>query len=227
MTTLKIKDADGTARYLQVDGLGTEASPFISNNRLTNENGNGLGVDTSTRVQIGIDYAHHEVHSGSMFEASVNSSASDFDTGDELWIAFKTPNATKECHIEIESTVTGACMFKFLQAPTIAVDTGTAKVAYCHNLEKANVSTILSNETVPQAGYYNYNEDAAGGEVTAGTTIIERTIGAGKDKVGGQERSQEWILKKNTLYAFVLVAQADNIRANIAIDFYEHTPKTD
>ena len=227
MATLLIKDGGGTARYLQVQGAGTLADPYISDHRLTNENGNGLGVDTSTRVQIGIDYAHHEIHDGSMFEASVNSSASDFDTGDELWIAFKTPNATKELHAVIESTVTGACMFKFIEAPTIALDAGTARVAYCHNLDLANTATIISNETVPQAGFYNYNEDAAGGDVTAGTTIIERTIGAGKDKVGGEARSSEWILKKNTLYAFVLVAQADNIRANIAIDFYEHTPKTD
>ena len=182
-------------------------------------------IDSSTHAPIGISQEHHEIHSGDMFHAHVNSSASDFDNTDELYLTFNTPNTDKEQHCEFEVTVTGACEFKFLEGPTIAAGSGTERVAANHNRRSTKTATILSNEGSPQVGEYTYEEAATGRISADGTVLIGHTIGAGKDKVSGDSRGGEWILKKDTLYAFALIAQADNIRANIDVQFYEHTPK--
>ena len=80
------------------------------------------------------------------------------------------------------------------------------------------------NMTVGGIGSYNYNEEAAG-SITGGSVVDERILGSGKNKVSGYDRSAEWILAPSTLYTFAIEAHADNIRASLILDWYEHTPK--
>jgi len=48
-------------------------------------------------------------------------------------------------------------------------------------------------------------------------------LGAGK-KVGGSHRgTEEWILKRNTLYAFRCTSNADNNVVQMNLDWYEET----
>jgi len=181
-------------------------------------------LDSSTHAMETITYPHHEIHGGSMHHAYVNSSEVDFDNGDELWIAFTTPAALKECHMEITVNVTGAAGFMFLRGPTLAVDSGSVRVSNNHNMVKDTAASIISNNTVPVVGSYNYNEEAAG-SITGGSVVDERILGSGKNKVSGYDRSAEWILAPSTLYTFAIEAHADNIRASLILDWYEHTPK--
>ena len=181
--------------------------------------------DNSTRANITMEYEHHEIHSGSMYHANVYSSAADFDTGDELYITFNTPATPIECHAAFEVSVTGACTFKFLEVPTIAAGSGDERVWYNHNRNSAKTSSATSNESTPVAGEYTYEEAATGRVSADGTVLLQHTIGSGKDKVSGESRGGEWVLKHSTLYAFLLIANADNIRANIDVQMYEHTSK--
>ena len=50
-------------------------------------------VDEKTGAQGIVDYAHHEIHSGSAYCAHVI--ASDMDKSDEINICFTTPNSLK------------------------------------------------------------------------------------------------------------------------------------
>ena len=182
-------------------------------------------IDASTHSMQTITYPHHEIHGASMHHVYTNSSGTGFNSGDELWLAFKTPTGPKQCHTAITISVTGAASFKIIQAPTLALDLGSQRVSHNHNLDDGSASTIESIETTPTAGEYSFNEDAGGGEVTGGTVIDEKILGSGMDKVSGEGRSAEWILAPDTVYAFVIISAAASIRANITIDFYEHTPK--
>ena len=178
------------------------------------------GIDASTSALETIDYAHHEVHSGSSYAAFTSNS--DLDATDELIIAFKTPNTTKWFHMVAGFKNTSESLAEILEAPTITNGTGTESACINHNRNSIKTSGSLSIEASPTSGEYSVDPT-----ITAdGTVIMADTIGTGKNKGLSESRGvSEYVLKQNTIYAFRITGVADNGNAAIILNWYEHTNK--
>ena len=187
-------------------------------------------VDGMTRAKTMIDYAHHEVHSGSSFGVgySVTTGADDDHRSS---IGFTTPNTTKWLHLVATISASHAAEFFLREAPTIDDDDGTQAVAYNRNRNSATASTVLSLEGTETVGSVTTFDEAELVAATfSGGTVLEYVLmqaGGGPKAVGGVSRgSQEWILDQNAKYVFTI----QNIGANanthvIHLDWYEHQNK--
>jgi hypothetical protein len=155
-------------------------------------------LDASTSTMQGIDYPHHEIHSGSAWAIGVNDA--DLDTADELTIAFTTPDTTKWLHV---------------------VAIAANLVPYNLNRNSATTSGILSIKAIPVA-----NQATLTPTITNdGTAIWTESLGGNKNQgsSAGAATRDERILKQNTTYAFRLTGVADNGVASIGLHWYEHT----
>jgi hypothetical protein len=167
----------------------------------------------------GIDYPHHEIHSGSAWAIGVNDA--DLDTADELTIAFTTPDTTKWLHVVAIAANSANSTFEILEAPTITNGTGSDLVPYNLNRNSATTSGILSIKAIPVA-----NQATLTPTITNdGTAIWTESLGGNKNQgsSAGAATRDERILKQNTTYAFRLTGVADNGVASIGLHWYEHT----
>jgi len=181
---------------------------------LSNRYGHELGIDEDTRSLQIIDYAHHEVHSGSSYHMhfSVSDAGAVADPQDTCQISFTTPNTTKWLHMIWHAWAGGECTFWIREAPSGGTVGGDALTAYNKNRNSSNTSGIVS--PVSQATL-----------ATGGTLLHNEYMGQGNASSGESRGTQEFILKQNTKYA-VGITDASNIVASITLDWYEHTDKT-
>jgi len=178
-------------------------------------------LDASTLSMQTIEYEHHEIHSGSAYIASATDA--DLDTADELAIAFTTPNTLKWLHLVAYASNTSSGTWEVLEGPTITLDSGADLPVFNHNRNSAKTSAVLTIETVPEVGEMTLNPTIT----NDGTVLMTELIGAGREKVGGESRSDnEWVLKQNTTYAFRITGNANDGRASIKLTWYEHTDKS-
>ena len=187
-------------------------------------------LDASTHTLQFIDYEHHEIHSGSSFNVHYSNTTTNNDDH-RTGIAFKTP-ATKEMHLVVTLSASSAAEVFLLEAPTIGTAAaGTRKVAYNRNRNSTTTSLCRDEEAGNIAGGVSTYTEAqlVTANVSAGTELEYAVLqaGGGPKPLGGTARgSQEWILKSDTLYLIYIknIGAAANAH-NIALDWYEHTPK--
>lgn len=179
--------------------------------------GPGPKFDLVTGAAVGIDYIHHEVHDGKVFQANVYDL--DLDSTDTLISAFKIPDTSTRFHMVVYADCSLTGVFEFLRGPTITNGSGSDVVAYNHDENSSNVSEILNIEASPTAGRLTENPT-----VTAdGVVIWSRALGAGKNQALASSRDeQEIILKNDTIYACRITSSLDNAVANIGMIWYEH-----
>ena len=198
---------------------------------LTARWGSGAGetdevrIDASTNALESIDYAHHEVHSGSSFACHFNNDVTNI--GEMTAIAFNTPDTTKWPHLIIEAGSTGACYVALYENTSIDVDEGTQLTIYNRNRNSATAATILSIETVPVVNKAtSFNEgQAAAANITVTTELARNYLGAGEKKTvgGGARGSQEWVLDQANQYCVLMYSLTnDDATHNITLDWYEH-----
>ena len=185
-------------------------------------------VDSSTHALNVIQYAHHEVHSGSSFSCHYNNTVTNI--GEMTAIAFNTPDTTKWGHLIIEAGSTGSCYVSLCEAPSIDVDEGTQLTIYNRKRNSVVASTMLSIETAPVANKAtSYDEaQAAAANITVTTELARNYLGSGEKKTvgGGARGSQEWELGQDTQYVVLIYSlTADDAIHNITLDWYEHEDK--
>lgn len=188
------------------------------------------GNDASTGAVMTVEYAHHEIHSGSSFAVGYSVTTGNNDDH-RTSIGFTAPNTTKWMHLVATVSASHAAEFFLREAPTIDNDAGTQAVAYNRNRNSTKVSTVLSLEGTPTAGSVTtFTEAQLAGATFSGGTSLEYVLmqaGGGPKAVGGASRgSQEWILDQGVTY--LLTVQNVGANANthvIHLDWYEHTDK--
>jgi hypothetical protein len=190
--------------------------------------GKGVKVDGSTGGICTVSYEHHEVHGGSSFAVfyAVTTAATD---GHRTGIYLKTP-AVKEVHMVASFSASTAAKATVLEGPTLDVNEGTHTLAILNrNRNSASTSGVKNNATTPAAGYVTSLTEAqiAAINLTGGTTLHEYPLvaGAGPKPDGGAARdTQEWILKKDTAYLFMITNTAASANDHLLLlDWYEHT----
>ena len=180
---------------------------------LANDNLNSLGIDLTTRVPIGIDYAHHEIHSGSHYFICGYDS---FDAADDIDFQVVTPAGLKRAHMTFNFQSTGETVFSIYEDADFDLD-GTT-VTPRNNNRNCDDDSML---TVQYDGTVN----------AAGTLIYSASFGftdnPTRSSGGVALRENEIILKADASYRFFVES---NSAANIITycgEWYEHTDKSD
>jgi hypothetical protein len=194
-------------------------------------------IDTSglndgiTRAILTIDYGHHEIHGGSSFTAYYTRTTASTDAH-RSGLYIKTPAAASGlCHAIISFAASAAATFSICEAPTIAANTGThANVIYNRYRDSSTTSGCKDNATSPASNKFTTLTEvqiAADGTWATGTVIRTEplAVGTSSKPAGGSSRdSQEYILKANTAYVFLLTNVGANANVHyILVDWYEHT----
>jgi hypothetical protein len=186
-----------------------------------------LRLDKATNsIQI-IDYAHHEIHAGSSFTCHYSQTAPT-NVGEMTMIAFNTPDSTTYLHMFAEASSTAASTFSIYEVADLDVDEGTQLTIYNRDRNSSTLSTVTIIETTPvanKATSYSVVQ-AAGATLSTAIPIYVKYLGAaaaGADTSGETRDSHEFILKRNTQYAFVIANTTDDTNThNIILNWYEH-----
>ncbi len=164
--------------------------------------------DDVTHAIESIDYAHHEIHSGSHFFIEGYAT---LDSGDDLYVKLVTPDTAKWAHFvwEISSS---AILTTELYEDASGGMTGGATVTPLNNnrnSSKSSVLTITSGVTAP---------------TDTGTTISQSKWGS--RRAGGTiSREDELILKQNTTYCRKFLSGTNGNIVCFKAHWYEHTNK--
>jgi len=187
------------------------------------------GVDSLTNTLQIIDYAHHEIHSGSMFRVQHNDDAIPaVGSNGELVIAFFVPDQTKQPHMVWETSHEGGMTITLYEGVTLNAGNGTDVACKQSNRNSANASVLQGVATGSLVSdYVTVGEESADNIINSlGTAISVKKDYAGRNEAGGQVRKNEVVLKTNTYYAFVLKNHETNTQGGqIRLEWYEHTPK--
>jgi len=187
-------------------------------------------VDSATGALSSIEYEHHEVHNGNAFHCHYENLCT--NTNEKTAIAFNTPNTTNWIHIIAAASVTSIARLSIIENPSIDNDEGTDLTVYNRDRNSSTTSGITTIETTPQSGKAtSFNEtQAANANITTTTTLDSTVVGAAganpaKGGAGMLARgSQEWILKQNYQYAFMVESLSDDDNYHtIELNWYEHT----
>jgi len=152
--------------------LAQDPNPHYTEVGLVNANGNGLGVDLSTRSLQTIDYAHHEIHAGSTYRVQHNDDAIPATASSgELVIAFTVPDQAKEPHMTWEFIHEGNMTMTVYEGVTIATN-GTARSVKNSNRNSSNTSILQGWATgAAVSNSVSVGEESADSIYSGGTVI--------------------------------------------------------
>jgi len=183
-------------------------------------------IDLMTGQLVTLDYAHHEVHGGSAFcSVVVDTSMGNSDT---LNAAFKTPTGTKRVHLLIQfSTLVGGDL-QLWEGATWTQGSGAA-MPIINRKRLATVKDSMLLEDRAQATFTLSNEmisNVTGTNTAAATSLCRAYAFGSQNKAAGVRRgTSEWILKPGSTYLAVFTATGGSNKAELALDWYEHTDK--
>jgi len=177
---------------------------------------------------VSIDFAHDELHEGSSYSVDYSETTASSDD-DRTIIGLTTSNTAKWNHVVITITASGAAEFFIYEAPTFTAGQGTDGAIYNRQRNSSKASTTLNQDAAPERGKVStYDEAEAVNLNYSGGTLIDYQLmasGTGPKPVGGTSRGvQEWVLKQNTSYLFIVqnVGASANTHV-INLSWYEHS----
>ena len=188
-------------------------------------------LDSITHALNTIDYAHHEIHGGTSFTAdyTVTTAATD---AHRSAIYLLTPVSVPLLHMVVSFSASYAAQYSICEGVTIDLNEGTnGVVIYNRDRNSATTSAARDNATAHTANKVTTFTEAeiAGANFTTGTVIrtVPVVAGAVPKPAGGSSRdTQEYILKRNTPYVFLLTNVGANANVHhMLLDWYEHTSR--
>jgi len=184
----------------------------------------GLHTDASTNKVVVVTHEENYLHEGIAFTCHYAQEVT--DTNDRSIIAFTTP-ANIEIHMLAHVTSTAASDFFIIEGAVGTAAGATDLTVFNRDRNSTNTSLMTSIDgTLGSVSYYSLTTDTA---ITGGTTLYHEHIGAGKTgqaAAGGGRGTEEWILKKSTVYDIELMALDANTNAqHLELVWYEHQNK--
>ena len=162
--------------------------------------------DATTNAGTIIDYAHHEVHSGSHYYIE---GFTTLGNGAALYVGLWTPDSTKWAHFTWEIKSSGILTTKLWE--DAQVSTGGVSVSPINNNRNSIKSSLLSiNSAVTVLVSGNVISQASWGSRTGG---------------GAYSREDEIILKQDTVYLRGFISGALSNIVSFKVVWYEHTNK--
>jgi hypothetical protein len=163
--------------------------------------------DDATGVNIGIDYAHHELHEGSHYWYM---DANTLANGSSIDFLITTPNTTEWAHILFVLDGVAVTSFK-LYEDSSATGT-TAQTVYNSDRNSSHSNTVTVHKGV---------------NAISGTLIKNYSSGlatGASAKMGSETRTEEEvILKQNSKYLLHVLSGTNGNLTNVKFEWYEHT----
>ena len=178
--------------------------------------------DALFTIPVAIDVAHHEIHEGDSF--TCNAVDITLASAATMILAFKTPAGTKRAHIVYRFiTLTGGHL-EVIEGVTWDNQSGT-KQAILNRKREASMDSSGLLEDQAQAGFVASDNMILNPTTVAGGTVINTAYAFGqKNQFTGASRDTEEIdLKPDTQYAFKFTSDAASNKAQLIVDWYEHT----
>ncbi len=168
------------------------AADLLAEVVLIDETGNLVTIDEYTRSLTTIGWEHHKIHEGDTFTVLEVTDLPNAAVRDILII---TPDTTKWAHLVWEIEHELETLIQFYRG-TVVTDNGTVVPSFNRNGNSDNVSTtfVYHTPTITNDG------------VLIGT--IQQ--GSGKKAGGSDRQSNEFMLKRNTMY----LVRITNLTAN-------------
>ena len=186
----------------------------------------GIPLDPSSHSLQVIDYAHHEIHSGSHYTLThgVADLGAATSPNDAITLTFTTPNTLKWPHLVILFNSVGGALCRLREGGSGGASPTGAITCKNNNRNSSNTSGLLDISSV--AGQISYDA----GLDTGGTLLVDEyisgaTTNQNKGGSGAESGARfEWILKQNTRYQ-ISIFSAATAAASIVLHWYEHTDK--
>lgn len=178
--------------------------------------GGSAELDDSTNSIQTIEYEHHEIHSGSSFFVN---GYQDLSINNVLDFTFVTPDTTKQIHLTWNIDTESETLW-YIYEDAIATNALAGAVVPLNNNRNSLTASVAVLKYEVQTNLTAANSDT---NVSAATTLESGISGTGKNS-GDDKRSNELILKRNTIYCLRAVATAAGF-IDFKMHWYEHTPK--
>lgn len=172
-------------------------------------------IDSTTKSLMTIDYAHHEIHSGSHFFVV---GYQDLTINQVLDFTWQMPSGTKWTHWVWDLATESETLWLIYEG---AVETNALANAITP-LNSDRNSLTASGTTMRYEIQANLTAANGDTNVTAATLIKSGISGAGKGGSGVAGRDSEIILKAGTPYCLRAIATAAGY-INFDMEWYEHT----
>ena len=165
--------------------------------------------DKVTYALMTVDYAHHEIHSGSHYYVEGHTS---LNIDGVLRVGLVTPDTDKWIHLTWTISSNGILTAEFFEGATLTG--GSAVTPLNNNRNSSNTSGVTLKSGVTSS---------------ADGTLISQSKWGGegfKSVSGGTgSRSDELVLKQNTTYLRKFTSATDNNIIGFKATWYEHSNK--
>lgn len=168
------------------------------------------GIDKATNTLQIIDYAHHEIHSGSHF---MYTDAVELDSAETQDYLITTPNTTKWAHMLFD--MDGSVITQWQLYESSDKNGTTLQTVGNNNRNSSTTATLIVHK-------------GTSGGTTDGSVIHLYKGGAASQQsmaASMARNDSEIILKQNTKYILRVTSGTDNNLTNIRLEWYEHTDK--
>lgn len=168
----------------------------------------GIPLDPSTGAVAVIDYAHHEIHSGSHYLAGHFAT---IQSGASLDLQITAPSSSKGVHLIARAAASDIADLYFYEGAT---STGGTPVSALNRnrfaaASKPATATVVHTPSVSAVG----------------TQLAAYPINGSKTGSGEVRDAEEWVLLAGTKYLLRVTSGANANKVAIAFDWYEHTPR--
>lgn len=166
-------------------------------------------LDPTSNTLKSIDYAHHEIHSGSSFTCG---RAASIGIGETIVIHIKTADSDKRAHLLGAVGVSGEVNVQWIEDVSITGGAnGTAITTVCRRRDsRTKTAETLVYHTPTYSG---------------GTSLGTYHTGSGRGTGGEIREADEWILAPDTSYILLVTSEANTVDAQVTLNWYEHTDK--
>lgn len=191
--------SEGTGVYTPFTRIADETGTVINPAK-------DIARDSVTNVAMSIDYAHHEIHSGSMFVATYHE---DKSIGTNVDILISVADTTKWPHVFLEVEHESETDIALFESTTASNNGAVIKVInHNRNSTSNNTMNVYNSPTMSNVG----------------TQVYVWHSGSGKGSGAIVRDDDELILKQGTKYLLRSTATAAGWIA-VKINWYEHTNK--
>jgi len=173
-------------------------------------------IDASTNALETVEYEHHEIHSGSHYFVTGYVDLAINHVLDFTWLM---PNTTEWIHWTWSISTESETLWQVYEGAAVVNPLANLVTPYNSNRNSVNTSaTTMRYEDQVNLAAANADTNVAGA-----TLIGSGISGAGKD-AGDAKRTNELVMKQNTLYCLRATATAAGF-INFRMNWYEHTDK--
>ncbi len=168
-----------------------------------------FSVDAETGSLKTIDHAHHEIHEGDHYYVQ---GYIELDDEGEHHVKLVTPDTLKQIHFVFDIQSTGICSSTLVEDATGGMAGGAAMTPRNNNRNSGTAGAVALTGGVSAC--------------TGGTMIENDKWGSEGHKEnigGGSARSDELILKRNSVYCRSFISGADDNVIQFKASWYEHT----